>query len=467
MSRWPRLFIPLCIGLLTFYFSRPGTANDKQYVFINMTADHQFDDSIRLTIFANQKRANVQNAVVIADQIPAGESLESWADRLFRQLKLGKLTGGKAILYLFVPKERRLKIEIGYMLEGVLPDATVKALEEAAKSFTYANRYHDFWADLINTLNVIVQTQAESDQLGYDIKEWRYLSGGGGVTNATYDVSAEQLRREFRELPKGETRFQSTKDAKQTLELYLESLNEGIGDFTLPLLSTGSQIYRRRAPMNRALLKRMAKMYQDARPYTFAEERGQALAWFKENNPVLPIFLFQNSDGLWRVHEPYSFSVFNRFEDSLSVFQTQPIHESAKIFRRTGLDKIIINWGAKPYLPVLLEGQGLFDELARLEADLQGGNAESYFELADRLFFETWQFEQAAALYEKGFAIEQRPEMLWRYLSVLMASGRIVEFMKVHAQLAKLFPEDKRLQVNDEFYKKILSFSENDWLLKL
>jgi hypothetical protein len=445
---------------------KQAPAASKQYTFINQTQDHSYDDSIRTTIYANQKRAGIENAVVIAESVPAGMDIRDWAPSLFKKLGLGTRTGGKAILYLYVPAQKTLKIEVGYALEGVLPDATVRALEEAAKSFTYSNRYHDFWADLINTLNVVVQ-QKPGEVADYDFTDWKYLSGGAGITNPSYEVSATQLQLEFRKLPKGDKRYQPSADAKETLKLYLDSLAEGIGDWSLPLLSTGSRVYRTRAPLNRALLRRMAKMYHEAAPFNIAEERGQALAWFKPNHPVLPIFLYRADDGKWRIHEPYSFSLFNRFEDSLSVFQSQPVDSRAPVFSKTELNNNIINWGAKPYLPQPLEGQIFFNKLTQLEAAARGGSAYSLFDLADFLYFESFQYEQALALYERGFSIEQPSAILWRTLPLYMAGGKVGQFLEAHDKLTKQLPREQRLKVNNDFYQKELKFAAGEWRTSL
>jgi hypothetical protein len=466
------LFI-LVLGFTTVIFryfnssqsSRPKP--DAKYVFINLTNDHRFDDSVRLTILANQKRADVQNAVVIAKSVPQPETIESWSAALFKKLRLGQNTNGRAILYLFVPSESRLKIEVGYALEGVLPDATVKSLEEAAKSFTYANRLHDFWSDLINTLNVVVYNHQKSLPVDYHFENWSYQSGGAGLSSQNYEISIEQLLREFKKLPPGDKRFEPTQSARETLDLYLLSLSEGIGDVGLPLLSTGSRIYRQFSPMNKALLQRMSKMYGEAMPLQVAEEDGQFLAWFRPNHPVLPIFLFRVPDGTWRVHEPYSMSIFNRFEDSMSIFQTHPLVPSAKVFTRTGLGSNVINWGAAPYNPTPADGDDFIIKLNELEEQARDGRAESLFALADMYLFEMWHYERALEIYRQGLALSERPEYLWRTTTPLIVSGQVKDFVTTYKRLSELLPQDTRLKKSHEFYKSTFEFSSDQWISEL
>ena len=57
--------------------------------------------------------------------IPAleGESVEGYAVRVFETWKLGVKGKDNGVLLVVVPRERKLRIEVGYGLEGVLPDA--------------------------------------------------------------------------------------------------------------------------------------------------------------------------------------------------------------------------------------------------------------------------------------------------------------------------------------------------------
>lgn len=51
-----------------------------------------------------------------------GESVEEYAVRVFEQWKLGQKGKDNGVLVVIAPKERRMRIEAGYGLEGILPD---------------------------------------------------------------------------------------------------------------------------------------------------------------------------------------------------------------------------------------------------------------------------------------------------------------------------------------------------------
>jgi uncharacterized protein len=53
-----------------------------------------------------------------------GEEIEPYANGLFRAWKLGEAKKNNGVLFLIAPKEHRVRIEVGYGLEGTLTDAT-------------------------------------------------------------------------------------------------------------------------------------------------------------------------------------------------------------------------------------------------------------------------------------------------------------------------------------------------------
>jgi len=57
-----------------------------------------------------------------------GDSVEPYAVRVFEAWKLGKKGKDNGVLLLAVPKERKLRIEVGYGLEGVLTDAVTSRI---------------------------------------------------------------------------------------------------------------------------------------------------------------------------------------------------------------------------------------------------------------------------------------------------------------------------------------------------
>jgi uncharacterized protein len=57
-----------------------------------------------------------------------GQEIEPYANELFRNWKLGEKAKNNGVLLLVAPNERRVRIEVGYGLEGTLTDALSKVI---------------------------------------------------------------------------------------------------------------------------------------------------------------------------------------------------------------------------------------------------------------------------------------------------------------------------------------------------
>jgi uncharacterized protein len=66
--------------------------------------------------------------VVLTVQTIHGESVEEYAVRAFEQWKLGRKGQDNGVLVLVVPHDRRMRIEVGYGLEGTLTDAAASRI---------------------------------------------------------------------------------------------------------------------------------------------------------------------------------------------------------------------------------------------------------------------------------------------------------------------------------------------------
>ena len=75
--------------------------------------------------------AKTSDQVVVATvRSLGGLAIEDYANRLFREWRLGQKDRNNGMLFLLVPSERKVRIEIGYGLEGALPDAVARLILE-------------------------------------------------------------------------------------------------------------------------------------------------------------------------------------------------------------------------------------------------------------------------------------------------------------------------------------------------
>src|SRR5271166_795486 len=69
-----------------------------------------------------EQKSGIQLVVATVPSL-GGEEIEPYANALFRAWKLGEAKENNGALLLIAPKERRVRIEVGYGLEGTLTDA--------------------------------------------------------------------------------------------------------------------------------------------------------------------------------------------------------------------------------------------------------------------------------------------------------------------------------------------------------
>ena len=68
-----------------------------------------------------ETKSGIQLVVATVNSLE-GQEIEPYANALFRKWQLGEKTKNNGVLLLVAPKERRVRIEVGYGLEGTLPD---------------------------------------------------------------------------------------------------------------------------------------------------------------------------------------------------------------------------------------------------------------------------------------------------------------------------------------------------------
>ena len=69
-----------------------------------------------------EQKSRIQLVVATVSSLD-GEEIEPYANGLFRAWKLGDVKDNTGALLLIAPRERRVRIEVGYGLEGTLTDA--------------------------------------------------------------------------------------------------------------------------------------------------------------------------------------------------------------------------------------------------------------------------------------------------------------------------------------------------------
>jgi uncharacterized protein len=113
------LFFALFFPSDTFSADIPyltGRVNDNAQILSDST-DKLLSEKLK------EHELKTSNQVVILT-IPSldGESIEDFANKVFNEWGLGQKDKDNGVLIVVVPDERRMRIEVGYGLEGTLPD---------------------------------------------------------------------------------------------------------------------------------------------------------------------------------------------------------------------------------------------------------------------------------------------------------------------------------------------------------
>jgi uncharacterized protein len=94
-----------------------------------------------------------------------GQEIEPYGNQLFRSWKLGEKTKNNGVLLLVAPKERRVRIEVGYGLEGTLTDALSKVI--ISNAMTPRFKSGDFGGGIARGVDDIITV------LTTDASEWQ------------------------------------------------------------------------------------------------------------------------------------------------------------------------------------------------------------------------------------------------------------------------------------------------------
>jgi uncharacterized protein len=88
-------------------------------------------DAIESKLADLEAKSGIQLVVASVSSLE-GEEIEPYANELFRTWKIGEKAKNNGVLFLVAPNERKVRIEVGYGLEGTLTDALSKVIITSA-----------------------------------------------------------------------------------------------------------------------------------------------------------------------------------------------------------------------------------------------------------------------------------------------------------------------------------------------
>ncbi|HSW51447.1 MAG TPA: TPM domain-containing protein [Bryobacteraceae bacterium] len=98
-----------------------------------------------------QEATGAQIAVITIDTL-AGEPVEDVASAIFRKWGIGKKGKDEGVLLLLVTRDRRIRLEVGYGLEPVIPDGAAGDVLRAMRPALRESRYGEAVTEALNVI---------------------------------------------------------------------------------------------------------------------------------------------------------------------------------------------------------------------------------------------------------------------------------------------------------------------------
>lgn len=120
-----------------------------------------------------------------------GDTVENYAYDLFQNWKLGKKDENNGVLILLAVKERKIRIEVGYGLEGAIPDSVSGRILDQSMDALGDDDFDKALKEIFTAVSVRVNKEYEfnSEEIfsGYDIDEEDYeVDDEGGFSEKIF-----------------------------------------------------------------------------------------------------------------------------------------------------------------------------------------------------------------------------------------------------------------------------------------
>jgi len=460
------------LGAWVLVHRRAGAVERPRYIFVNETDDHAHDLAFKMTIKLAEKRSGVESALVLLKRLPPGRTIEQVATDLFERWQIGRQRAGRGILYLYSEQENLFKIEVSYELEALFPDALCHELESAAQTYMLSEIPQDFVSELLITMNLRARDGADGQGTGWQPPPWLKevrLSGGGGVRAKGYRRSLEDYQAAVRQLPRANVdAFEPAADPDKTVRRYLESLQLGLGDPQLPLLTEGSQVFRLIVPRSQAQQLRVFSFYDRAMPYRLVRLDGWALAVFRPGVPNLPIVLRRGDGGRWLVDEPKAWTYFHRYEDGIDFLPKYDDLIFLPALRQLGVPNARnpIYRGRVRTPPAQAYPFSLAAALAARERAIRDRpNDHRLYAAAGELYlFEVNWISRSIELFERAAALApDRLDYQWRLYDLYLNNSQADKALATLKCLAERLPKDRQVQDWHRFFQAEYDFKPGEF----
>ncbi|MDD7362702.1 MAG: TPM domain-containing protein [Peptoniphilus sp.] len=114
------------------------------------------------------KQTGSQIVVCVLDHLPEGETVETAAVDLFDKWNIGSKDEDNGVLLLISMREKKFRIEVGYGLEGAIPDMKAQAVLDDLVPYFQEDRYEAGILHAFDELLTLVGDEYQVDITGQD-----------------------------------------------------------------------------------------------------------------------------------------------------------------------------------------------------------------------------------------------------------------------------------------------------------
>lgn len=159
--------------------AKASNIDSTRYVTDNagMVTDSE-ESKLEEILVSLEQQTGIEYAVVTINSLN-GDSIESAANAMFREMGLGKADKNNGLLLLISKEDRKFRLEVGYGLEGVITDTTASKIIGTMTPFFKESKYADGITNALSGTFDVLQKSGEYN--GLDINNQYNLKYDDGT----------------------------------------------------------------------------------------------------------------------------------------------------------------------------------------------------------------------------------------------------------------------------------------------
>ena len=333
-------------GMVTSYF-HPVDPDARQRLYDQVGIFQPYDvKGLEEHLFAMYIESDIDMRILFVNDTEA-QPLEDFAQQKMHELRIGATNREeRGLLLVFDTLGRRLRIEVGYGLEGYFPDAFISyVIRDHAQAFFSSSNY----ALGLELLLRIFHHRIREAVLGKDfdptvievLEHRRYLSSGAG---AAANVSAQQGKDSFYRGTLTETqrkRFGPQPTPEEAHQAYLQWLANDVFDAQVDLFTKESQNKIGQLPMTKAFFHEI--MLEEYGKRYASDIRGNLALLYCIDSPFpSPHFFVKGEEG-WQMDVVTEIRNTQNVIGGVYTWQWRGQNDA---FTRTFFDRLIMVNGA-------------------------------------------------------------------------------------------------------------------------